>query len=513
MAHMTPGTLFGEQFAMSAWNNDHTRFEADVYELEVIGTLPKTLHGAFYRVQPDHAFPPMFGNDEVPLNGDGNVASFYIKDGHVDFKNRFVRTPKFEAERAARKALLGRYRNKFTDDPRVKDILTRTTANTHVIYHANKLMALKEDARPFELDPETLDTLGMVDYQNTYRCPTHTAHPKPDSTTGELVGFGYEAKGEASPDIYSWTVDKQGRVTEEVWFKAPWACMIHDFWATDNYVIFPINGLKASLEQMEKGGEHFYYDENLDHQLLGVIPRRGARPEDVKWFKTQRGCYAHTINGYEEDGKLVLDANVWTDCHFPFFPNSKGQKFFTNPMDIRAPVLRYRFDPKGSTDEMIRPDQVVLEGVFEFGRIDDRLSGKKYSSFWMLHVDPTSPIHANDQETVPAAGFNTLVYYNFETGKTQSYKHRDDTTFQEPVFVPRYDGAPPEDGYVLVLADLFREQRNHLFLFEASDIESGPIAQIKLPFKLMDGLHGSWVDGMDVDQATKARNTATNGTS
>lgn len=63
----------------------------------------------------------------------------------------------------------------------------------------------------------------------------------------------------------------------------------------------------------------------------------------------------------------------------------------------------------------------------------------------------------------------------------QLYKHRDDTTFQEPVFVPRYDGAPPEDGYVLVLADLFREQRNHLFLFEASDIESGPIAQIKLP--------------------------------
>jgi len=255
---------------MSAWNNDHTRFEADVYELEVIGKLPKTLHGAFYRVQPDHAFPPMFGDEEVPLNGDGNVASFYIKDGHVDFKNRFVRTPKFQTERAARQALLGRYRNKFTDDPRVQNILTRTTANTHVIYHANKLMVLKEDARPFELDAETLDTLGIVDYQGTFRCPTHTAHPKADSTTGELVGFGYEAKGEASPDIYSFTVDKHGRVTEEVWFKAPWACMIHDFWVTDNYVVFPINGLKASLEQMKKGGEHFYYDDNLDYQLLGA---------------------------------------------------------------------------------------------------------------------------------------------------------------------------------------------------------------------------------------------------
>lgn len=118
------------------------------------------------------------------------------------------------------------------------------------------------------------------------------------------------------------------------------------------------------------------------------MPRRGATPEDAKWFKTPRGCYVHTINSYEEDGKLVLDANVWTDCHFSFFPNSKGKKFFTNPTTIWAPVLRYRFDSKGSIDQMTYPDQVVCEGVYEFGRVDDRLLGKKYSSFWMLHRRP-----------------------------------------------------------------------------------------------------------------------------
>lgn len=451
----------------------------------------------------------MFGDDEVPLNGDGNVASFYIKDAHVDFKDRYIRTPKFQLERAARRALFGRYRNKFTDDPRVQNVLTRTTANTHVIYHANKLMALKEDGLPFELDIETLDTLGIVDYHGTYRCPTHTAHPKADSATGELVGYGYEAKGNATPDIYSWAVDRTGRVTEEVLFKAPWAYMIHDFWVTDNYVVFPINGLKASLEQMETGGEHFYYDDNLDYQLLGVLPLRDAKPEDAKWFKTPRGCYAHTINGYEENGQLVLDASVWTDCHFPFFPNSRGKKFSTDPTSLRAPVIRYLFNPNTtSTNEIIYPDQVLCEGVNEFGRIGDRLLGKKYSNFWALQVDPASPVHANDHETVPAPGFNTLTHYNFDTGKMQSYRHRDDTTFQEPIFVPRYDGAPPEDGYVLVLVDLFREQRNHLLLFETLNIESGPIAQIKLPFKLMDGLHGSWVDGKDMDQAAKARSQA-----
>ncbi|KAJ4226947.1 hypothetical protein NW757_014218 [Fusarium falciforme] len=432
---------------MSKWNEDHLRFEADAYKLEVIGEIPSTIHGAFYRVQPDHAFPPVFAETEILLNGGGNVSSFYIKDGHVDFKQRY-----------ARRALFGRYRNKYTDDPRVQSRLKDTTANTHIVFHDNKLMALKEDARPMELYPITLETLGYVDYHGTLRCPTHSAHPKADSTTEELVCYGYEAAGDASPDICSFTVDKDGKLCEEVWFQAP-------------------------LEQMKSGGDHFYWDETLDYQLLGVTPRRGAKPEDAKWFKTPQGCCSHTINAYEEDGKLVLDANAWTDAHFPFFPNTKGERFFTDPRKVTAPILRAN----------------------EFGRIDDRLQGKKYSRVWILKVDPTHQVKLNDHEAAQGnVGFNTLVCYNFGTGELQSCRHEDDTTFQEPVFVPRHEGADYEDGYILVLAGRYREGRNVLLLFEASDITKGPLAEIKRQFKLMDGLHGSWVDGKEVDAAREA---------
>ncbi|SPN96503.1 related to lignostilbene dioxygenase [Cephalotrichum gorgonifer] len=511
MAHVVPGlpssggTRFPKHYAMSKWNEDHLRFEADAYELEVIGDIPKSIHGAFYRVQPDHAFPPIFAETEIPLNGDGNVSAFYIKDGHVDFKQRYVKTPKLLAERAARKALFGRYRNKYTDDPLVQNVIKGTTANTHVVFHDNKLMALKEDTLPMELDPITLETRGYIDYHGTLRSPTHTAHPKADSTTGELVSYGYEVEGDASPDISLFTVDKNGRVTDEVWFKAPWPCMIHDFWVTENWVVFPVNGIKASLEQMKQGADHFYWDESLDYQLLGVIPRRGAKPEDAKWFKTPQGCYSHTINAYEEEGNVVLDANVWTDLHFAFLSNTKGERFFTDPRKVKAPIIRYRFDPSGSTEEMIQPEGMLLDGVNEFGRIDDRLLGKKYSRVWILKVDPTYEIRLNDHElAVGNVGFNTLVCYNFDTGEIQSYRHGDDSTFQEPVFVPRYAGADYEDGYLLVVADRYREGRNTLLLFEASDITKGPLAEIKLPFKLMDGLHGSWVEGKDVDAAREA---------
>ena len=43
------------------------------------------------------------------FNGDGLVSAFRIKDGHVDFKQKYVKTEKFIREAEARRALLGGY--------------------------------------------------------------------------------------------------------------------------------------------------------------------------------------------------------------------------------------------------------------------------------------------------------------------------------------------------------------------------------------------------------------------
>lgn len=42
------------------------------------------------------------------LNGDGAISSFRIKDGNVDFKQRFVQTEKFRVEAIENRALLGK---------------------------------------------------------------------------------------------------------------------------------------------------------------------------------------------------------------------------------------------------------------------------------------------------------------------------------------------------------------------------------------------------------------------
>src|SRR5271156_2916044 len=94
------------------------RIEGDVYDLEVSGTIPQELQGTFYRNSADPQYPPRFGKD-IFLNGDGMIHMVRIEGGHAVLKTRYVRTEKWKAERAARRALFGEYRNPFTDDPSV----------------------------------------------------------------------------------------------------------------------------------------------------------------------------------------------------------------------------------------------------------------------------------------------------------------------------------------------------------------------------------------------------------
>lgn len=41
------------------------RYEGDIQNLEVYGTIPTEIGGTFYRVMPDPAFPPFIDNDPV----------------------------------------------------------------------------------------------------------------------------------------------------------------------------------------------------------------------------------------------------------------------------------------------------------------------------------------------------------------------------------------------------------------------------------------------------------------
>lgn len=66
------------------------------------------------------------------------------------------------------------------------------------------------------MDPVTLETIGLEDFEGQLPSCTFTAHPKIDPATGEFVCMGYEAKGDGTPDICYFTFSREGELLETV---------------------------------------------------------------------------------------------------------------------------------------------------------------------------------------------------------------------------------------------------------------------------------------------------------
>jgi len=152
--------------------------------------------------------------DDVFIDGEGMAHLFRFENGHVDYRSRWVRNERFRLQEQARRSLFGRYRNRYTNDPSVAG-KSMGTANTNIVWHGRKLLALKEDSLPMELDPETLETRGEWRYEGAVSAVSLTAHPKLDYHTNELLTFSYQARGDATTDIVFYIASEGGKIVHE----------------------------------------------------------------------------------------------------------------------------------------------------------------------------------------------------------------------------------------------------------------------------------------------------------
>jgi carotenoid cleavage dioxygenase-like enzyme len=457
-----------------------SRIEADIYGLEVIsGEVPSNIRGRFYRVGPDPQFPPLLGTD-LRFNGDGMLSMFSFDSGRVDFKSRWVRTDKFELERAAGRALFGAYRNPFTDDPSVRGKI-RGTANTHVMYHAGSLYAYKEDSPPVRLDPHTLETKGYHDYGGRLRSETFTAHAKIDPETGEMFAFGYAAKGVATKDIAYLLIDRSGEIVHEVWFEAPYSAMVHDWVVTERYVVFPIVPISSDLERTRAGKPAFMWDESKD-VFLGVLPRRG-KIRDLRWFRSHARFAAHFMNGHDDGDKIHLDGIVAPGNLFPFFPDVNGKPF--DPAKSLATLTRWTID-LSKADGFAEVPLTNFAGC-EFPKIDERFATRRNAHGFLAIQDPNNPF-INGRLAFPYLG-----HFDYASHRTERIFAGPHCSFQEPVFIPRSPSSPEADGYLAAVRNDLVALTSELVLLDVQALASDPIAVLRIPFRLRDAIHGSWV--------------------
>ncbi|KAB5546805.1 putative carotenoid cleavage dioxygenase [Coniochaeta sp. 2T2.1] len=488
--------------------NSPSRIEGDVHDLEVTGKIPEDIDGTFFRIQPDHRFPPLYESD-IHFNGDGNVTAVRLSSGRAHFKQRYVHTDRYHHETKHNKALFGKYRNPYTDNEAVKGVI-RTAANTNIFFWRGMLLATKEDGPAYAMDPDTLETIGRYDWEGQVLSPTMTAHPKFDPKTGEMICYGYEAGGngnDGSRDIVVYTINAEGLKTEECWYKAHFCGIIHDCGVSDNWVVLPMTPLKCHPERLEKGENHWAWDPT-EPQWYGIAPRRGGKSDDIRWYKSKNAFQGHTVSCYDTpDGKVIFDLTIADGNVFFFWPSvdtPAGTVARRNKLQNKT--TRWVFDPTLPSGSWVDPVE-EREDSGEFSRIDDRFTTKEYNHYWQAVIDVMRPYDFAKCGS-PAGGlFNTLGHFTWDGSVSEKFWAGPCATFQEPAFIPRAGSTAEADGYLIGLLNHLDELRNDVCIFDARHIAKGPVAVIHLPFKLRLGLHGNFVAQSDITEWRLKRET------
>ncbi|MEV5843518.1 carotenoid oxygenase family protein [Streptomyces sp. NPDC051985] len=479
--------MFGGFYAPS-------RIEADVYDLEVEGRIPPELSGAFYRAAADTQYPPRFAHDPY-INGDGMIHMVRFENGHADLKTRYVRTQRFQLERRARQALFGAYRNPYTDDPSVAGV-DDGNANTSVIWHAGKLLALKEAALPYELDPVTLETRGVYDFAGQIPGRTFCAHPKHDPLTGELIAFAYNASGLPDKQIHIHEISAEGKVTRSQTFEVPYSSMVHDWLVTREHFVFTISPMVADPEQLKREAQYFVWDPGQE-TYVAVIPREQG-VSGIKWFRSEQVMETHSLNAWTDGDTLVADHFLSKSGWFSQFPKTTVGRLPEQPPFLH----RWTFDlTKGAAhwDDAIDTyeNERLLQPPAEMSRVDPRFLMGRYRHAWFGGVNPDVPMG----EFGPMGGtLNALLHRDADTGAMTRWAPGAERAVEEPVFVSKFADADEGEGYLLSLVGRMDLNRHELVILDALDIAAGPIATVKIPFRLRYGFHGTWVPA---DELTK----------
>jgi len=448
--------------------------ECDAENLPVTGEIPKALRGSLYRNGPNPQFAP-----RGPYHwfaGDGMLHAFHIDDGRVSYRNRWVRTPKWVLEHEHGEGLSGAFGNPRFSDPRIV-ALNSTIANTNVVWHAGRLLALEEAHAPFEVDPTTLDSRGSFDWGGALVGPM-TAHPKIDPVSGEMVFFGYAAKGRFTADVSLHTVDAGGALVRSQWMQAPYASMVHDFVVTRRWIILPIFPLTGSMERAIKGAPPYAWEPDKGTHIA-LVPRDGPAG-DARWFAGDP-CYVfHPMNAFEtDDGKVCCDMMKYPVA--PLFPLPDGSPSSATPPV--AKLVRWTFDPAGGTD---RFSEVALDDhPGEFPRLDERYACLPYRHGYFQSGVVTDPARGRESGSC-------IAHIDLQSGRVEQWRPGPGEQCGEPVFVPRSESAAEGDGFLLCVVWRAAENRSDLAVFDAGSVPDGPIALAHLSHRVPAGFHGNW---------------------
>ncbi|XVF33731.1 hypothetical protein REPUB_Repub17cG0193700 [Reevesia pubescens] len=426
-------------------------------DLPVKGHLPECLNGEFVRVGPNPKFAP--------------VAAYHWYVG--DLKGLF--------------GLLMVNIQKLREKAKVLDLsYGNGTANTALIYHHGKLLALQEADKPYVLkvlEDGDLQTLGMLDYDKRLS-HSFTAHPKVDPVTGEMFTFGYS---HMPPYITYRVISKDGFMHDPVPITISEPIMMHDFAITENYAIFLDLPLYFRPKEMVKEKKLIFSFDASKKARFGVLPRYAKDDLLIRWFELPNCFIFHNANAWEEEDEVVL---ITCRLENPDLDQVNGEvkeklENFSNEL------YEMRFNMKSG----LASQKKLSASAVDFPRVNEYYTGRKQRYVYGTILDSIAKVtgivkfdlHAEPEagKAKIEVGGNVQGLFDLGPGKFGS----------EAIFVPREPGTTSEedDGYLIFFVHDENTGKSSVNVIDAKTMSADPVAVVELPHRVPYGFHAFFV--------------------
>uniref|UniRef100_A0A061RE98 carotenoid 9,10-dioxygenase n=1 Tax=Tetraselmis sp. GSL018 TaxID=582737 RepID=A0A061RE98_9CHLO len=468
-------------------------------ELLVEGELPADLSGCFLRIGSNPKMRPMGGYHW--FDGDGMVHACRVKNGRVFYANRWVKTARFKKEQAVGwdthlkiGDMVGAGGLLALAFSKLKGLagLTvggegRGTANTAMVFHAGRLLALHEGDMPYALRVACegiVETAGRLVYQGQR---SFTAHPKVDPATGDMHFFGYSV--ESAPYCTYGVAGPDGALKKQIPITVPKPVMMHDFAVTEAHAIFIDTPLVFDPSVMVREGTlPFAFDEG--HGIRFGLRRHDAPEgeEAVQWFSSPPCMIFHVANAWDDGEKVHLVACAMRTLDLSVLSTKRAMT-----EDMKPFLTRFVFDTRTGETVVTR----LSDCAAEFPQIKQSLVGRKcrYAFAARYHESPKGD-----------AGFDGICKFDLDASGPRDGHDACSGAIcfgegrygGEAIFVPKGSPKSEDDGYLLTYVYDEGRNKSDFVVFDAKTMSSEPIAKVQLPCRVPYGFHGLFMDEDDM---------------
>jgi len=431
----------------------------------VEGKVPEFVRGSYYLNGPGR-FKISDLSYRHWLDGDGMVSRLRFDAEGVHFRNRYVRSRKLAEEQSAGKPLFRTFGTAFADSRlnRVNNGL-ESPVNVSVYPFGNRLLAFGEQGLPWELDAQTLETIGQFTFNGRLNdASPFAAHAKIDPATGTMFNFGIFFSNQ-SPRLYFYCFGQEGMRYRK---SAPlqYACSVHDFSISERYAVFYLSpyllDIKSFLQDGKSVMDSLHWKPELGSRLL-VLDR--STGEEVASVSIGNRYCLHLINSFERNDRLYVDLLEFDE---PIYRQYEPVPSLFQSVSQGGPV---RLVIDLHSQELLERATVDYPQAPDFPAIDPRHTMHAYDDFWMLGL---SAAGKNGRKF-----FDQLAHANWSQNTVSDIYQAPAGCYLggEPVFV----GDSSSDKGVVICQEFdARMLKSYFLLFDAHQVSKGPVARLLL---------------------------------